>query len=433
MKILVTTNLHEVKHQIRSKMMLILDELSKLYKDTYIYDPLSIDQVRPNERYKYFSKEQGLNEDDWDIVIVQGNHHLLSVVKYIKKKPLIFLCNSSDLIDQYIDFPNLYKVIITDDALSMKFDLPVSLISRININGINYWNIKTSKQIADRSKVLYFATDETIGLNVTRIMVKVFNTNPDIDFTIVASLNVLSILKSLVNGNVKLTKTPMSLKGLFQNHYLVISSKEIAISALLSGKAVIVAGINGLGGQVNKDNLKDFIRTGFKGRIGGTIGEEIPEQLLDFEITKTLKTVRTYDPFNVDKLDDLVIRPLKDAINNKWIDQLCLQMENCINLYKYLKSKAGRLLLKPKIASNIQLNEIKEKEEIYTVLVNEISGKVLGKLGKDEISILRLCNGRLCIHEISKIKIEYSEKDIVDFVLMLWKSRILIFNSITNI
>jgi hypothetical protein len=432
MKILFVSNPHKSNEQIKNKLLLIISELSKKYSEIYMYDPLSAGEGEPLKDYNSFKKAQNLNENDWDIVIIQGNSNLLSTARHIKKKPIIFLTNSNDITEQPIDFPNLYKVIITDDALTMKFDLPVNMISRININPIKYWNIKTNKKIADPPKVLYFATDETIGLNVTRIMVKVFNTNPDIDFTIIANLNVLPVLKALINDNVKLTKMPTSLKGLFQNHDLVLSSKEIAVSALLSNKPVIVAGSHGLGGHVNKNNIKDFIRTKFRGRIGGVIGEAIPEQILDFEITQTLETIQTHDPLSVDKFNDLVIRSLKDTINKKWGDQLYQQIEICVNLYKHLKSKTGRLLLKPKIASNIQLNKIQEKEETFTVLVNEISGKVLGILGTDEISILRLCNGRLSIHEISKIKIEYSEKDIIDFVLMLWKNRVLIFNPIIN-
>ncbi|SMO70983.1 hypothetical protein SAMN06265379_105178 [Saccharicrinis carchari] len=88
-------------------------------------------------------------------------------------------------------------------------------------------------------------------------------------------------LRKMLNPNIKvIAQKGIDIDHLIAETDIVVGSSNAALKAIALGKPVIVAGERGYGGLLNRENFLVQYHNHFQGRIGGELGEHIPEKLL---------------------------------------------------------------------------------------------------------------------------------------------------------
>lgn len=91
--------------------------------------------------------------------------------------------------------------------------------------------------------------------------------------------------KDVVNTHITLF-TPQKREKLMEEADVLIAEGYAALKGVVQQKPVFILGEYGVGGLVEKDNVREQYRTGFSGRLGGVKGEYLPLPMIDFEIRK---------------------------------------------------------------------------------------------------------------------------------------------------
>ncbi|HXH98693.1 MAG TPA: hypothetical protein VNI52_00360 [Sphingobacteriaceae bacterium] len=370
----------------------------------------------------YLNAISEINEADWDIILVQNNLNLRRVGRQVRKKPILFISDNSRKKDQIINLPNLYQVISTGkDADASNRGISSELMVCLNIpvykpSKISYTNSAENKQYT----LVYFVNENDENLKTSRAVIKAVNYIPYSTLTVVTSRENIAILKEVANHNITFLSDKGSPGKHFSKYDVVVANEEVAVAALLSKKPVIIVGINGLGGLVCSDNLNDFMRTGFKGRIGGTHDEDIPVGLLDYEIRYA---VGIEEEKNTPFIDETGYIALKSYYGNAWRKRFMQVLNTNLCMYQYLTNKKMLIKLIPGLSENIFLQHLKENSEV--AIINKLSGKLVGSIGKEEALIINSCNRLLTIEAIIEKHKEYPAKDIIDFIVQLWQNKVL--------
>lgn len=380
-----------------------------------------------NKKHKdvmYMNDVSEINEADWDIVLVQNNPNLRCIGRRIRRKPVLFISNGGRKKDHFINLPNLYQVIETEkDNYSVAKSIPLELIEFISIPV--YKPFKIPQQVSAQNKhytLVYFVNEKDEDLKVSRSIIKVLNYIPYSSLTVVTSHENITILREIANHNIAFLSDKGATPGKhFSRHDVVLASEDIAMAAVLSRRPVIVVGVNGLGGLVCSDNLLDFMRTGFKGRIGGTYYEDMHAGLLDYEIRYALGIE---EEKNTSFIDDAGYSSLNNYYGNSWKKRFLQVINTNISLYQYLTNNKMIVKLVPKVPENIFLQHLKENNEV--AIISKLSGKLIGSIGKEEALLIKSCNGITAIETIIEKHSEYSAKDVVDFLVQLWQNKVLI-------
>lgn len=88
-------------------------------------------------------------------------------------------------------------------------------------------------------------------------------------------------LRKMLNPNIKaIAEKRAEMDQLMVETDIFLGSGDAALKAIALGKPMIIAGERGYGGLINKENFLVQYHNHFQGRIGGELGELIPEKLL---------------------------------------------------------------------------------------------------------------------------------------------------------
>ena len=196
--------------------------------------------------------------------------------KLFGNTPKVYLFCNSDFDTEYDDcWADWERLIIINDnfkadstiypkELTFFLDLPVHTPSFLN-------------DPIDKIKNIHIEFDD-------------FTTSSSVLLKIIPAINSLNHLKFLISGkritfppifnnNVKLTN-----ENKIEKADLVIGNGSVIEKAIANSKPSIVVGSRGFGGFVTKTNFENQLKTNFQGRLGGEIGEYIPEKILIDEI-----------------------------------------------------------------------------------------------------------------------------------------------------
>lgn len=372
----------------------------------------------------FFEDILDVNEKDWDIIFVQNSANLQRIGKKVLRKPIVFISNSDKKEDLFLNLPNLYEVIKMNSYSSLYTDmLNTGFIKFISIPVFKlYKPIVSTLEHEKHYKIVYFVDPDDQDLRVALAIIKAINVISYVLLTVVTTIENVNLLREVANNNISfVSPKTKSLKSFFLKHDVILASGELAIPAILSGRPVVIVGIKGLGGLVCSDNIDDFRRTCFSGRIGGSIYEDIPYQLLDYELRFALNLEDKECSSFINQND---YKDLRESYNTNWELQIVQTVNANVSLFNYIRIKKLTLKLIPKINHNVYFQLLRNGEK--AAVLDKSNGRLFGVIGKTEYLILLECDGKQRIDEINEKAVDISMEDVIEFVLQLWKMKILI-------
>lgn len=426
MRILFVINLIDNDYFTQSRILKLIEVSAKNNDVIAIIDGNDRISINRLKNVVSFSSLSEITQDNLDIVIFNDSNCLNVIRSKVKTKPIVFLSAGNHLYNSCRNLPNLYGVFVLDTNQFKLNNIPNEYYLYLNVTSIRYYKNRFKSSKISVSRAVYFYDDENISL--ARSVIIVFNSFPYVQLTIVSSPRNALILKEIANKNISFSTLGSSLNKFYQKNDFVIASKEFARSSLINKMPTIVLGINGLGGLVISENIKDFCRTNFEGRVGGVKNEPVPLDLLEFEIKHTQHEIIKARATNCSLIRDSDYLSFKRFIIEDWVALYQSKINEISNLYNYISNKKLFLLLTPRVTSNIiiKYNEYLRK----SMVINKLTGKVLGGIGNDEHRILGYCTGNRNVAEILVENKGFSETDIIAFFLELWKKKIIILKNL---
>jgi|GEM_PF-2320307 len=347
-----------------------------------------------------------------DLLVVYDNNTLFAAsVKYESLPPIVYICNNER--DCPTNMPSLSKVIVIDDRIKKLFlDMPAEklMYSQLDIN-VND-NITLNRSRSEVKRILYVLGNETI-LYVKRV-VKLFNQNTHLNFVIQVNPLQKFLLEDCCNDNIKLLEVLDS-----DRNDLVIGSGNVIHSAILEGMPAFVLGTNGLGGLVRTENLRDFYRTHFKGRIGGTDGEDIPFRLLKIMFDEAINSINNqHQVCDADLVKEVLIRSNTNGVLE------CLQaFINTINNSKAYSDYSLFRLFKIKTYSNIVFINIDNQKEC--LIIDAQTEKLIGMLDNDEREIISMCSHGCTFEDLSRKFSDFDFEQLKSFLIEMKENNVI--------
>ncbi len=316
MKILVSAYLKNEQNALYFKRF--LDLLNNVEKDITLLT---------SGHNSIFSDESTIKEDDLIIpdIIISFNRRGLIKARKINKSynvPLIYSFCNSDIESEYNgkwnEWDNL--IVINDNNNIIKKLFPDYLTTFLNLP-FQYGEYRPT--LIDKQKLTIYVEFDDIKKNSSILfeIAPVINSLSQVKFIVTGKSN---LLLNYFNTNVQLNSRNMAL----ENADLVIGSGTVIEKAIACSKPCIIVGPRGFGGLVTKENIEKQLTTGFQGRIGGNIGEYIPDEILKDEILdfkdmeqKQIKKITNENHKLVQKYYDQTIEQLLLSLTNIIKDQ----------------------------------------------------------------------------------------------------------------
>lgn len=421
MKILLVASLKNIQSFDEIRLTKIYNHISKFAKKIGLIKSLTPNKFNKNPNGVLLNGFNKIEEDHWDIIIVNSFQNLLKTSKRIKNKPIIYLSINNKKEQQCYNLSNLQKIIVTDlvfDPSFWGFSPEFVYFANISPYRIGNWTRQELPiNLNPLGNILFFITEEDRNLKLARIVIRALNFFPLAELTIIGSKTDTELLMPIANQNIYFATNNFDIENLLKKTDLVIASGHEAIFSVIKGIKTIVLGPKGFGGLVTESNIHDFIKIKFGGRIGGVLGELIPIELLLYEIQYALNL-----------LDEKPLRQdlsiFQDYLYNE-IERWELELEQTLkSVYKvnYLVTikRIEKLLIK---ASQSIVLQDSGKGDLF--ITDQNTGKQLGVLEKDEISIFKSCIPETSVSSILDSHKNFSHDEIIDFIIELWFNKII--------
>jgi hypothetical protein len=303
-------------------------------------------------------------------------------------------------------FDNQYVNYLSKHSIESEYTITTNWCINPNSLGIakelvynayeNYGDISIRKPRHAKTKwrVAYISNK---GLNeeyyfVAKI-ISLFNKLSSINKVIYCSVEIISDLKKIANEGIQFIALEEKLSI---ETDIVLCFGSGAVHILKQALPVIIVGTHGLGGWVEEDNLDYFIRTGFKGRPGGSFDEEIPlallaEEIVNIQYAKALnqcckKLAKKIDKYNFPTVSELIQKQLATSISQIKSDVLKrwdLKMRLASNLT--IKKRSRLIMLVRTYIDDVVASFSAEEEPFFTYLIEKRTAKEA--FGKAAISM----------------------------------------------
>jgi len=367
------------------------------------------------------------NVFDWDIIVAQDTTLINNLVQMFDNNnnvPIVFWVNNHVSEIEGINLFHVNKFIKSSESIDLiEWGICNELIESIHKPVLTRKkNDNIDRNIKGSVKLLSIAKEGTQSLNVLRMIINAINVNPELQLTIFENNACFQLLKDISNTNILFTNGDPNIEKYITNADIIIGEGSIIYEAMNYFKPVIIAGKRGFGGFVTPENYYDFQKVDFSGRIGGTVGEIIPPEMLLYEIESIIKN-RSIGKI-LEKNYDLV----KKEHDVKIIaNKLKLLFKEIMELNKNIKQDDSIIKLKPKIAGNIKFYKIDNYE--YQIIC-EPNKTVVGNIDYEMHSILSEFNGNISIDSIFEkhnYNIENDKYILCDSFRQLWTKKIIVF------
>ncbi len=225
-------------------------------------------------------------------------------------------------------------------------------------------------------------------------------------------------LAKMLNPNVKvIAKKGTEIDQLISATDMVVGNGDAAQMAIALGKPVIVAGERGYGGLINPETFLLQYHNHFQGRIGGELGEFIPEKLLMDDILDLLE----WGSERVNKIvkaNHQLLKKESAKQEKAFLDFLQLT----VNTHGQLTN--GLWAMELKLSSAWQLLPLTQEKFI---LKNKQTGHVHSYFEKEEAEIILLFNKGIALKKALKASGYEEEPDLfAEFVQDLTHEKILV-------
>lgn len=303
-----------------------------------------------------FFNESTIKEDDLIIpdIIIAFNRRGLIKAKKINKSynvPLIFSFCNSDIESEYNGKWNEWNnlIVINDNNNIITKLFPDYFTTFLNLP-FQYGEYRPT--LFDKKKLTIYVGFDDLKKNSSILfeIAPVINSLSQVKFIIIGKGN---MLLNHFNTNVQLNSRNIQ----FEDADLVIGSGTVIEKAIACSKPCIVVGPRGFGGWVTKANLEKQLTTGFQGRIGGNIGEYIPDEILKDEI---------FDFMDMEQKQIQKVTNENHKLLQKYygqtIEQLLLSLTNIIKDHKTITEDL--LSTKLQVSQIFTLRQINDKQYI---------------------------------------------------------------------
>lgn len=179
--------------------------------------------------------------------------------------------------------------------------------------------------------------------------------------------------ESFFNPNIVLSKENEDIVNSIYKSNLFIGEGQAVIMAILMLKPVIIVGNKGYGGIVNENNIYNHYKSGFSGRLGGVRGEDIPANLLLFDIFEYSKYYKKATLIN---------------IKNNLIELLSFESTKFLKVINYFVINQYNFFEKTKIKRNPDYELLLMKKSNEYFLKHKITNKFWGTLKPEEMKII---------------------------------------------
>ena len=365
-----------------------------------------------------------------DVLVVFDGQTIFSLrdkVSYMQ--PMVYVCDSSDDSTFPPDMVFLDRFIIIDKNIhqTMFWGIPKELISNIPLElTLLDTFLKADTVVSNEFRVRYDVGDE--ALSTVKKIIKIFNGSPTLHLDIFTSEQNVSVLEGICNDNIRCFKHLSQSIAVFSDYGLYIGSGRRIIHAVRTGIPSFVLGSHGLGGLVTAENFADYYRVGFKGRIGGVQGEEVPMRLLDILFKDALDEIARYHARSAKLINPKEIEFIIGVDNKFGITEILNVFADVVEIKKVVgeRQKFPNLYAQVFRHVNVSIFEKEGSEQLY-YLTNRETGKFIGALDEDEYEIFLKCASSMRVKQIFEATEKFEPDEIYDFLIELWQNRIINF------
>jgi len=369
-----------------------------------------------DQEYSKYSKQKNDEVNVFDVVLIQNSQcliHYKTLLKSLKQIPWIFLSYGCGIHNCIANTENLFEVFNFGVANLKPWGIPFEMQTcfKLPVFKKNYFREKTNEESCH---ILYYPTDYTIH-NADPIVVSISGQYKNTTLTIVSDKH--SVLESSLPPNVKIVSRKASISALKKAH-VVLASEQDAKQAMAYNKPCVIVGNYGLGGMVTSENYEILKKYDFQGRAGASFNEEIPIELLNYEIKKSISSSNKEHSQWIQKN---IVEDYNYSIFRRKITK---RINVIVSLAYKLKQKRTLFPLKPLRTSTFGTE--KAEDSIYLkngcIYYGEIDDKLL--------NVLEQFDGKTSIQKILST-CEYEQEDVqilCENILELWSKKLIIFN-----
>lgn len=359
---------------------------AKSASDEFLY--FNICKILRNQDYKIVQSVQEESTADIDLVLLFDIDLIDSVVEVKEKRniPIILFSWSSNILLTHTARLKLidHIVMVNNKSIDHFGTLDMYKTTAIlppfycnNANALQQENNRNRKQIyihIEPQLVDEYPVIDTIHVinRFTNHDFYIHSKNPNIS--------------DILNPNIKVV-TSEAVSEHIQNADVVIGSGYIALHALSLLKPTIVVGEKGYGGVVDAKNITYHYNSFFQGRIGGTLLEHMPSDLLHHYLNQSIAgVVDNNGQDNLNALGDTVQK------NNEKFSKI---IASVVNSYNEKKQDIENMKL---VMNGFDLLVMSGKDKNW--ILNKHSRQIMGWFSHDEYRLIELFTEPKSLNEI---------------------------------
>ncbi|WP_165825433.1 hypothetical protein [Pedobacter yonginense] len=368
------------------------------------------------------SLNTGLHQSTASIMIVFNPETLFQLHRKIKiNQSIIYICNDENGRNLPPTLPYLNKIIMVNGNVESHsfWGTPIELISVIPLNFIHKTSGLKHAQTSDKvMKIRYDIGNEE--LLTAKKVIKIFNHNPSYQLDIFTKELNEFMLKGFYNENINFYPLNSNESQNITDYDLFIGSDNGIARAIVMHVPAFVVGSHGLGGIVESENLEHYYRTGFKGRIGGILGEEVPVKLLEILFSDAIEKIELHNKNGL-----ALVNP--DKVEELFGDSNEISIKKILDVLDYTIRKRHSIL-DPVIFDSLSIKVNSYIKSICYgqehIIINNITGRLIGTLNDDEYQIFSKCGQSITVAKLHELTPDFEREDINDFLIQLWENSI---------
>lgn len=362
-----------------------------------------------------FDRQVACVKPFYDLVIVQNARcwvRYKMILDRLSKCPVLFVSDTGYLNSYIAPRKNLFGVINLGKSLLTAWGIPEELQLRLDYPVEKVGNYYIYEEQISVYRVVYCPTGRSLIENDLKLLNYLQKSN--VSLTIVTDR--YEQLKKAFSPFVTLVSRHALLPAIKKAHLVVASGYDV-IRALAFCKPCIVLGDYGLGGLVTLANFAHLQSVYFRGRNGGCFGEMVPTVLLEEEMRRIFDVNQRESSLEIQKR-------ILSAYDKKDFDKSFLQyIEQTISLFKSMKSRNKRFLLRSRLSSLFVLKESEGKQYLMR------GQTCFFELEAEMLDLLKLCDGTVSVHELAE-RYGYNQEETEILWLNLydlWKEKLILF------
>lgn len=342
-----------------------------------------------------------------------GLQQALSVVKQ-SNIPIVYILSSKEIETEYPNIMLVNKILIFGNTENVPLKMFRKDIAE-KVHLLPPYNKETNnnKNKKGITKILIDNTPFNMYYSPSYWLAPLCNVLTNIEVTI---LYKETPMLPLFNTNVVLKdKTKINITDTVLKNDLVIGSADIISQAIIAKKPCIVVGEQGYGGLITAQNMPMQCKCNFQGRVGGYIGEYIPEHLLQDDIRKLI-SLKVEEQKEFTEENKKVFLEICKEFSEKWTSILSEVIE---------QEKLTKDLINCSLKLSSDFNLLPFPDDKFVLSYKE-TRQVHSNFGKEEASIILLFKKPIKVKDALE-KSDYKEEKemFLEFVQMLVNEKIL--------